>query len=281
MLAPGRRSIGLRAGDDVPVRPVALGRADHDAHARLGADLGEGVRHVVAVTGVDELDALQTATMLEDGERIGHALAWVMRIGEAVDHGYLAVLGEVFDVLLGEGTDHDAVDVPAQHVGGVLDGLADAQLDVAGAQEHRLSAELLDADLEAHARTRARLHEDHRHSAPGKERMRRAALLGVLERGGQVEQGDDFGGREVVDREEAAAGEVELGEVALCLLGHGTPFSDTDDGVSPRKRRDRRSRGGERMRPLPAGSASHGGYQMNLRSRRMSSSVGLPISCRS
>ena len=60
---------------------------------------------------------------------------------------------------------------------------------------------------------------------PSRNGVRDAPLLRVLELGGEVEQGDDLGGREVVDGEEAATGEVELGEVALGLLGHGTPFA--------------------------------------------------------
>jgi len=144
-----------------------------------------------------------------------------MRVGESVDHRDLAVLGEVVDVLLGEGADHDAVDVAAHHVRGVLDGLADAQLDVVGAEEHGLGAELLDADLEAHAGARAGLHEDHGDGAAGEHGMRLAALLSRLELGSEVEQRDHFGRREVVDREEAAAGEVELGDARLELpCGH-------------------------------------------------------------
>ena len=143
--------------------------------------------------------------MLADGERVGHALAGVMVVGETVDHGDLPVLGEVLHVLLGEGADHDAVDVAAHHVGGVLDGLAHAQLDVVGAEEHRLRAELLDADLEAHPRARRGLHEDHGDGAAVEERVRLARLLLRLELGGEVEQAGDLGRGEVVDGEEAAA----------------------------------------------------------------------------
>ena len=210
----------LRPRDDPGVGLVVVGRADDDLHAGLGADLGERVGDVVAVADVDELGALQVADVLADGHRVGHALARVVRVGEPVDDRDLAVAGEVLHVLLGERADHDAVAVPAHHVGGVLDGLADAELDVVGVEEDGLGAQLLDADLEAHARARAGLHEDHRHRAAGEERLRGAPLLRLLERVTEVEQRDDLGGLEVVDGEEAATGEVELGEMALGLLGH-------------------------------------------------------------
>ncbi len=191
-------------------------------HAGLGADLGERMRDVVAVADVDELDAGEPADVLADGQRVGHALARVVRVGEPVDHRDLTIPGEVLHVRLGEGADHDAVHVAAHHVGGVPDGLADAQLDVARIEEHRLGAELLDADLEAHARARRGLHEDHRDGAAGEHGVRLARLLRGLELGRKVEQGGDFRRREVVDGEEAAAGEVELGEPVLEGLGHGT-----------------------------------------------------------
>ena len=118
---------------------------------------------------------------------------------------------------------------------------------------------------------------------PVEERLRGAPLLRLFERVAQVEQGDDLGRLEVVDGEEAAAGEVELGEMALGLLGHGTPFAGWERDP-PRKRR-----GGGRTRSAPGPRRvtqfswrdAREGYQMNLCSRRMSSSVGLPISWRS
>ena len=245
MVAPVCLRVLLRPRDDVHVRAVAGGVQHDHVHAGLRADLGERVRDVVAVADVDELDVLEMAAVLADGERVGHALAGVVVVGEAVDHRDLAVLGEVLDVLLGEGADHDAVDVAAHHVGGVLDRLADAELDVVGVEEDGLGAELLDAHLEAHPGARRGLHEDHGDGAAGEQRVRDAVLLRVLELGGEVEQGDDLGRREVVDGEEAATGEVELGEVALGLLGHGTPFAGRERDP-PRKRR-----GGGRTRSAP------------------------------
>ena len=145
----GLTGVLLCPRDDVHVGAVAgRGAGDH-VHPGLGADLGERVRDVVAVADVDEPHALEAPDVLADGRRVGHAVAGVMVVDEAVDHRDLAVGGEVLDVLLGEGADHDAVDVAAHHVGGVPDGLADAQLDVGGVEEDGLGAELLDAHLEA------------------------------------------------------------------------------------------------------------------------------------
>ncbi len=222
----GGTRCGLGAGDDRRVGAVRLGGADHHAHAGLGAHLGERVSHVVAVAGVDELDALEPAAVLADGERVGHALAGVMSIGKAVDHRHLPVLGEVVNVLLGEGADHDAVYVAAHHVGRVFDRLAHSQLDVVGAQEHGLGAELLDADLEAHPGARAGLHEDHRHGPPGEHGVRLTPFLQGLDLCGEVEQPLHGGRRQVVDGEEAAAAEAQLGDTGADRLRcHCGPLS--------------------------------------------------------
>ena len=79
---------------------------------------------------------------------------------------------------------------------------------------------------------------------PASSAMRLAPLLRGLELGGEVEQGRHLGGREVVDREEAAAGEVELGQVALSESRHAIPLAATVDWCSmpPKRRRGRSPR---------------------------------------
>lgn len=49
------------------------------------------------------------------------------------------------------------------HLGGVLHGLVDAELDVGGAEEQRPSPEEPHASLRRHSRARRALLEDHRH----------------------------------------------------------------------------------------------------------------------
>ncbi len=59
--------------------------------------------------------------------------------------------------------------------------------------------------------------------AAGEHGVRLTALLRGLELGGQVEQRPHLGRREVVDGQEAAAGEVQLGDTGLQLCGHAAP----------------------------------------------------------
>src|SRR5690606_9144398 len=99
------------------------------------------------------------------------------------------------------GADHDAVDVAGEDTGRVPDGLAAAELDVAGREEQGVAAELERPDLEGHAGARGALLEDHRERLAG-ERL--AAILAELDAPGQVEQVVQLVGGEVRDLEEIA-----------------------------------------------------------------------------
>jgi hypothetical protein len=59
----------------------------------------------------------------------------VIAIGESVDDGQRAGLGEVDDVALGEGADHHGIQVSGEDASGVGDRLASPQLDVRRRQE--------------------------------------------------------------------------------------------------------------------------------------------------
>ena len=220
---PGLGGVGPRPGDDRLVGPVVLGRADHDPHAGLGADLGQRVGHVVAVARVDQLATLESAAVLLDGERVGHRLTGMMVVGQTADDGDGGAGRQVDHVGLGVGADHDRVEVAAEHVAGVSHGLADAQLDVVGVQIERLGAELGDADLERDARAGRGLGEDHADGLAGQQRMRLGTLLGHLELAGQLDQPPDLGRREVVDGEKVAAGEAQVGDAVL-QRGHVASF---------------------------------------------------------
>src|SRR3712207_9113205 len=74
-------------------------------------------------------------TLFRSGQHVGESLAGVKLVGEAVDHRDLGMLGELVDVTLGEGADHDRDQVAREHLGRVLDRLAPAELEVRS-EEH-------------------------------------------------------------------------------------------------------------------------------------------------
>ena len=126
-------------------------------------------------------------------------------VREPVDHGDVGSLGQFLDVLLGEGADHDRVEVARQDGAGVADRLAPAQLQVAGREVEAVAAELGDPDLERDASSRRGLLEDHPQRAAGKELVRLAGLLRSLERVGDVEHRLQLVGAPAADAREVAA----------------------------------------------------------------------------
>ena len=176
-----------------------------EVHPQLRAGDHERVADVVAVAEVGDADAVEPAQLLADRHHVGDRLAGVELVGEPVDDGDVGVLGELVDVGLLERADHDPVEVAGEHHRGVLDRLAAAELQVAGGEVEARPAELRDADLEAHARARGRLLEDHPERAALEQPMRHPLALARLQPVGVVEDEHELLGRPVVDAEEVTA----------------------------------------------------------------------------
>ena len=127
----------------------------------------------------------------------------MQQIGETIDDGNGTVAGQLFDVGMIEGPDHDAIEVARQHPRGVANRLAAAELDVARREEESVAAELEGPDLEGHPGAGRRLREDHPQGLAEQGFFPVAALLHP---GGQVEEGNELGFAEVWDCEEVADG---------------------------------------------------------------------------
>ena len=147
--------------------------------------------------------------------------------------------GELLDVVLVEGADHDPVDVAREHRRGVLERLAAAELEVAGGEVERVPAELGHPDLERDAGAGRGLLEDHRERAAGEEVVLLAPGLPLLEVVGEVEHRLELLAAPVGD-----AGEV----AALEALGDRAHASADATGTSLRDRPRRAGRAGARGR---------------------------------
>ena len=109
---------------------------------------------------------------------------------------------QVDDFAVVEPADHDAVAHPAEDLRHVVHRLARADPDFLVRDEHRLAAELAEGDLEADARAQARLGEHAGQHAVGvrvRQRVRARQRLGLL---GEVEHGPQLGQGEIVDGQE-------------------------------------------------------------------------------
>src|SRR3954454_16652782 len=84
-----------------------------------------------------------------------------MVIGEPVYNGYVGCCGELRELLVVEGADHDSVYIAGEHRAGVRRGLALAHLYLLRTEGQGMAAELVHADLEGDAGTVGGLLEDH------------------------------------------------------------------------------------------------------------------------
>ena len=98
-------------------------------------------------------------------------------------------MGQLDDRLVLERPGHDAVDVPAQDAGHILDRLAFADAaDVFRLDVDRMAAQVRHRDLKAHPRPQARLLEEHGQRLAGQAQIAPAGLVECLERAALVEQ---------------------------------------------------------------------------------------------
>ena len=85
-------------------------------------------RHVVAVPRPGDGLAGDSSAMLLEGHYVGHQLAGMGAVGEAVDDRHAGMLGEFQQLLLVGRPQHDRIDVARQHPGGIGDALASTEL---------------------------------------------------------------------------------------------------------------------------------------------------------
>ena len=163
--------------------------------AHLGAAHHQAVAHVVTgVAEVDEVDALQLAEVLPDGEEVGQNLGGVELVGQAVPHRHPGVVGQVLHDLLTVATVLDAVKHAAQHPGGVGDGLLFADLAARRVQIRHLHAQVVGGHFKAAAGAGGGLFKDQGNVLAVEPVVGDAGLLFGLEVCGQVEQLFDLGG---------------------------------------------------------------------------------------
>ena len=155
---------------------VARGAGDAEFHAELGAGDHEGAGDVVAVADVGEGESAEFAEMLLGGHEVGHGLAGVGVIGEAVDDGDGGVSGEFEELGVFEDAAHDAVAHAREHASDIGDALAFAQADFGGGDVESGAAEVGHGDLKADTRAQGGLFEDHGEGLAGEQRIVTAGL---------------------------------------------------------------------------------------------------------
>ena len=113
-------------------------------------------------------------------------------ISKAVNHRHAAVLCQSFHFVLAERADHDAIHIPGQHPGGILNRLAPADLGPFRSQHHRIAAQLVDAYFKRHPGAGRGFLKDHPQAFPLQNRVGDAVLRFIFQLVGQVQNLQDF-----------------------------------------------------------------------------------------
>ena len=113
---------------------------DPDVGSDLGSREHQRMGNVVSITDERDLYASKPALHLENGEKIGHGLAGMAVVGEAVDDRDAGVFSHLRHDFVGEGADHDALYHALQVLGHVIDRFALAQVDLRWGEIQRKSA---------------------------------------------------------------------------------------------------------------------------------------------
>src|SRR5208283_710868 len=87
-------------------------------------------------------------------------------VGETVDDGNARPLRHLFDDLMGEGANHDALNEALEILADVVNGFAFAEVDFRGRQIQSKAAQLMDANVEADARAQRGLLENEGEGLP-------------------------------------------------------------------------------------------------------------------
>ena len=102
-------------------------------------------------------------------------------IRQAVDDRNGTECGQILDLLLFKGADHDAVEIAGQHPCGILHRLAPADLQIICREKQRKAAELVHAGLKGDSRPGGCLLEDHAERFALQDRVRDIVLGLVLQ----------------------------------------------------------------------------------------------------
>lgn len=140
----------------------AGGRGDAEFNLEAGAGDHEGAGHVVAVADVGEGFSVEAAgaEVFFDGEEIGHGLAGVGVIGEAVDDGDGGELGEALEFIVLEDAGHDGVGHAGEDACDIGDGFAGAEADFGGGDVEGVSAHVVHGGFEGDAGAEGGFFED-------------------------------------------------------------------------------------------------------------------------
>ena len=207
---PGGGEGGL---DDLRVHLLGqlLRAQGHEVHAHLGGADHPGVAHVVPhVAGEHHLHLVQRlVAVLLNGHHVGQNLRGVVGVRQAVPHGHAGILRQVLHRLLVVAPVLDAVEEPAQHLGGVLQGFLFAHLGGVRVQIGDVGPLLGGRHLEGAAGAGGGLFKQQHDVLALHRRLADAGPALGFQVVAQIQQVADLRGGEVLQRQEASAFQID------------------------------------------------------------------------
>ena len=137
-------------------------------------------------------------------------------VGQAVPHRHTGVVGQIFHDALAVAAVLDAIEHPAQHPGGVGDGLLLADLAARRVEVGDFHAQVVGGDLEAAAGAGGGLLKDEGDVLAAQSVMADTGLFLGLQVGGEIQQALDLVGGVIKELQKAAVRKIHCIYSSLC-----------------------------------------------------------------
>jgi hypothetical protein len=166
-----------------------------EVHAQFGADehqRREDVGGVADEGHMQVFQALASRHVFEHGGHIADDLGRMVVIGQAVEHRHVSVFGEFGHGLVLQSTAEDGVAHAREDFGGIVHGLAHAEVNLTRLEIEGVAAQFGHGHLERDARAGGGFFENHGQRSALQQFRRAALLIGGFDAAGEFDHVEQF-----------------------------------------------------------------------------------------
>lgn len=197
------------AGADINHVNAGHGTANHQRVADI----------IASIAYESQGQAFQKAEIFLDCLQIGQYLSWMPFVGESIPHRHTGIVGEVFDDILAETAEKDAVKHSAENTGAVGNGFFFAEVDILLSKIFCAAAFIANGDHCGTMRTGGGFLKDQADITPLEQGVLQVlpAAFALFKGNGQVHQPKHLSFTQVGQFQKAFILQVEVGNI------HGIP----------------------------------------------------------
>ena len=162
---------------NISVGLVSFGTRQREREWDLLGRLHPGMHHVVAVADESNLKSFQLSLVFQQCKAVGKDLAWMIEIGQGVDHRHGRGTRHFFQSRLRECAHDNHIDPAAQAARAIFWSFAHSHLYFGGREKHRMAAELNHPRLKSHPRSQTGFLKQHTQPFALEQTMHDALLL--------------------------------------------------------------------------------------------------------